>query len=138
VSKPKPEMDPALLAVLANRFDAIVREMTTTLLRTGRSAVIAVARDFSCAIATADDQLLAAAEGLPVHVFGAHLQTAAVHRAHPEMREGDAFLDNDPYGSSATASICSPPRPRPTRPTSATRSPPATTPSPRTSTRRGR
>jgi len=91
------ELDPALLAVLANRFEAIVREMTTTLLRTGRSAVIAVARDFSCAIATADDELLAAADGLPVHVFGAHAQTAAVREAHPEMKEGDAFLDNDPY-----------------------------------------
>ena len=90
-------LDPALLAVLANRFDAIVRDMTATLLRTGHSAMIAVARDFSCAIATADDELLAAAEGMPVHVFGAHLQTAAMRRAHPDLREGDAFLDNDPY-----------------------------------------
>jgi N-methylhydantoinase B len=103
MSTPKTEMDPALLAVLANRFDAIVREMTTTLLRTGRSAVIAVARDFSCAIATAEDELLAAAEGLPVHVFGAHLQTAAIRRAHPDMREGDAYLDNDPYEANTHA-----------------------------------
>ena len=103
MSKEGAGMDPALLAVLANRFDAIVREMTTTLLRTGRSAVIAVARDFSCAIATGDDQLLAAAEGLPVHVFGAHLQTAAIRRAHPEMREGDAYLDNDPYEANTHA-----------------------------------
>ena len=29
-----------LLAVLANRFDGVVREMTNTMLRTGRSAVI--------------------------------------------------------------------------------------------------
>ena len=89
--------DPALLAVLANRFEAIVRDMTATLLRTGHSAMIAVARDFSCAIATADDELLAAADGMPVHVFGAHLQTAYVREMHPDMREGDAFLDNDPY-----------------------------------------
>ncbi len=91
------KLDPALLAVLANRFDAIVRDMTGTLLRTGHSAMIAVARDFSCAIATADDELLAAAEGMPVHVFGAHLQTAYVREMHPDLREGDAFLDNDPY-----------------------------------------
>ena len=43
-------LDPALLAVLANRFDAIVRDMTGTLLRTGHSAMIAVARDFSCGL----------------------------------------------------------------------------------------
>jgi N-methylhydantoinase B len=91
------KLDPALMAVLANRFDSIVRDMTGTLLRTGHSAMIAVARDFSCAIATAEDELLAAAEGMPVHVFGAHLQTAYVREMHPDLREGDAFLDNDPY-----------------------------------------
>ncbi|MCW3004325.1 MAG: hydantoinase B/oxoprolinase family protein [Conexibacter sp.] len=90
-------LDPALLAVIANRLDAIVREMTSTLLRSGRSAVINVARDFSCSIVTADDELLSSAEGLPVHVFGSHLQTAEMRRVHPEFREGDAFLDNDPY-----------------------------------------
>ncbi len=90
-------LDPALLAVIANRLDAIVREMTSTLLRAGRSAVINVARDFSCSIVTAEDELLSTAEGLPVHVFGSHLQTAEMRRLHPELREGDAFLDNDPY-----------------------------------------
>lgn len=90
-------LNPMLVAVLANRFEAVVREMTNTLLRTARSAVVAVARDFSCSIATADDQLLAAAEGLPVHVIGSHLQTAAMREFHPDLREGDAYLDNDPY-----------------------------------------
>ncbi len=94
-------LDPALMAVIANRLDAIVREMTTTLLRAGRSAVINVARDFSCSIVTADDELLASAEGLPVHVFGSHLQTAQMRRLHPDLREGDAFLDNDPYTGSS-------------------------------------
>ncbi|MCD6725703.1 MAG: hydantoinase B/oxoprolinase family protein [Solirubrobacteraceae bacterium] len=90
-------LDPALTAVIANRLDGIVREMTSTLMRAGRSAVISVARDFSCSIVTADDQLLASAEGLPVHIFGTHLQTAEMRRVHPDFREGDAFLDNDPY-----------------------------------------
>jgi N-methylhydantoinase B len=90
-------LDPALMAVIAKRFDAIVREMGSTLLRAGRSAVINVARDFSCSIVTADDELLAAAEGLPVHIFGSQLQTAEMRRRHPDLRPGDAFLDNDPY-----------------------------------------
>src|SRR5581483_368730 len=89
--------DPALMAVIANRLDAIVREMTTTLLRAGRSAVINVARDFSCSIVTAQDELLASAEGVPVHVFGSHLQSAEMRRRHPDLMEGDAYLDNDPY-----------------------------------------
>ena len=96
-----PALDPALMAVLANRFDAIVREMTSTLLRSGRSSVINVARDFSCSIVTAQDELLSAAEGVAVHVFGSHLQTAEMRRLHSELRRGDAFLDNDPYAGNS-------------------------------------
>ena len=89
--------DAVRTAVIANKVDGIVREMTNTLLRSARSAVINSARDFSCAILTADHELLAAAEGIPVHIFGAQLQAAAMSEAHPDLREGDAFLDNNPY-----------------------------------------
>jgi N-methylhydantoinase B len=99
--------DPVLLAVLANRFESIVREMTNTLFRSGRSAVLNMARDFSCSIVTADDQLLAAAEGLQVHVLGAGLQTASMHELHgDDIAEGDAFIHNDPYlGNTHTADV---------------------------------
>ncbi|MBS1881427.1 MAG: hydantoinase B/oxoprolinase family protein [Actinobacteria bacterium] len=97
-------LDPTLLAVLAHRFEAIVREMTNTLFRTGRSSILNMARDFSCSIVTADDQLFAAAEGLQVHVLGAGLQTGSMRRLHPDLREGDAFLHNDPLlGNTHTA-----------------------------------
>jgi N-methylhydantoinase B len=85
-----------LTAVLANRLDVIVREMTNTLFRTGRSAVLNMARDFSCCIVTADNQLLTAAEGLQAHVLGAGLQTSSMSRLHPDLAPGDAFLHNDP------------------------------------------
>ena len=91
------DFDPVLLAVIANRFDSVVREMTNTLLRMGRSAVLAVARDFSCSIVTGDDRLLATAEGTPVHILGSHLQTMSMKRLHPNFADGDAFLHNDPY-----------------------------------------
>ena len=93
-------LDPMLLAVLANRFEAIVREMTQTLLRAGRSAAINIGRDFSCSLTTSvmgQHDLLAAAEGLPVHIYGSHLQAEAMCHLHPDLREGDAFLHNDPY-----------------------------------------
>lgn len=89
--------DPVLTAVLANRFDGIVREMENTLLRAARSAIIAAARDFSCVIITADNQLLSAAEGLPVHIFGSHLQAKSMCELHKDLAEGDAYLHNDPY-----------------------------------------
>ena len=92
-----PEFDPILLAVMANRLDGIVREMTNTLLRAGRSAILNTARDFSCSIVTADNRLLSAAEGLPIHIVGSQYLTEAMDRFHPETRRGDAFLHNDPY-----------------------------------------
>lgn len=90
-------LDPIHMAVMANRLDSVVREMENTLLRTGRSGVLNMARDFSCAIITADNQLLASAEGLPVHIFGAQLLGEAMTSLHDDIAEGDAFLHNDPY-----------------------------------------
>ena len=91
------EMDPVLMAVLSNRLNAIVREMSNTLLRTARSAVLAVVRDFSCSIVTADNQLLCPGEGLPVHIFGSALQSQSMCDLHDDLAPGDAFLHNDPY-----------------------------------------
>src|SRR3984957_20248639 len=90
-------LDPVTLAVMANRIDGIVREMSNTLQRAGRSAVINSGRDFSCAITTADNQLFSSAEGLPVHIFGSHLQSRSMTDLHKDLAEGDAFLHNDPY-----------------------------------------
>ena len=90
-------LDPVLMAVIANRLDTIVREMENTLLRTGRSAVLNMARDFSCALITGDNRLLASAEGLPVHVIGMEFLAEAMTTLHDDIREGDAYLHNDPY-----------------------------------------
>lgn len=97
------EFDPVKLSVLANAFDGIVREMTSGLLRSARSSVINTARDFSCAVLTADNQLLAAAEGVPVHVFGAGPLGEDMVELHDDIREGDAFLHNDPYRGNSHA-----------------------------------
>ncbi|KRF24385.1 hydantoinase B/oxoprolinase family protein [Phycicoccus sp. Soil803] len=97
------DFDPVKLSVLANAFDGIVREMTNGLLRSARSSVINTARDFSCAVLTADNQLLAAAEGVPVHVFGAGPLGEDMIALHDDIREGDAFLHNDPYGGNSHA-----------------------------------
>lgn len=89
--------DPVLAAVLANRFEAIVREMTNTVLRSARSVIVSNGRDFSCAIVSADCELISVADGLPVHTFNSHMQAANLARLHPDLAEGDAFIDNDPY-----------------------------------------
>lgn len=97
------QFDPVMLSVLANAFEGIVREMTNGLLRSGRSSVLNTARDFSCSILTADNKLLAAAEGVPVHVFGSELLGEAMTELQPDLAPGDAFLHNDPYRGNAHA-----------------------------------
>jgi N-methylhydantoinase B len=86
------------MALLNNRLQGVARKMANTLLRTGRSGVLNIARDFSCAIVTRDNQLLAAAESLPIHVLsGPDLMAKAMKEFHPGMKRGDAFLHNSPY-----------------------------------------
>ncbi len=95
--------DPTDLAVLSSRFEGIVREMQNTLLRVGRSSMMALARDFSCCIVDSHDRLAFSAEGLPVHVYGSGLLTRSMVRHHPDLAEGDAFLHNDPYDGNTHA-----------------------------------
>ena len=45
--------DGASLAILSNRLQGVAKKMANTLLRTGRSGVLNIARDFSCCIVTA-------------------------------------------------------------------------------------
>tara|TARA_B100001057_G_C22807556_1_gene934097 strand:+ start:29 stop:1792 length:1764 start_codon:yes stop_codon:yes gene_type:complete len=93
----KIEIDPIDLAVLSNKIDGIIREMTNTLLFTARSGVINSARDFSCSICTGDGDLFAVAEGLPIHIFGSGIQAKSIKDFHKNVKEGDCYLDNDPY-----------------------------------------
>ena len=91
-------MDGVQLAILNKRFEAICRKMANTLFRTGRSGVLNTARDFSCCIVTADCNLLATAESLPIHVLsGPDLMAASMKEFHPDLERGDAFLHNSPY-----------------------------------------
>jgi len=91
-------IDGLQLAILNNRLEGIARKMANTLLRTGRSGVLNIARDFSCCIITADDRLLATAESLPIHVLsGPDLMARSIKEFHPELKKGDAFLHNSPY-----------------------------------------
>ena len=101
-------VDGLQLALVNNRFEGIVRAMMNTLLRTSRSAILNTARDFSCCILTADHEMLAMAESLPIHVMsGPDLMARTMVEFHPDLRPGDAFLHNSPYhGNSHAADWC--------------------------------
>lgn len=91
-------MDLISLALLNHRFEGVARKMANTLLRTGRSGVLNMARDFSCCIVTAESDLLVANEGLPIHVLsGPDIMARTMSEFSPELKAGDAFLNNSPY-----------------------------------------
>ena len=96
--------DGVKLAIMQKRFEGVTRKMANTLLRTARSGVINTARDFSCALVTADCQLLTAAESYPIHVVGgADLMARAMLDIHPNPKPGDAYLHNSPYHGNSHA-----------------------------------
>lgn len=102
-----PPIDPVDLAVLSSRFTAIVRAMSNTLIRAGRSVILNTGRDFSCCVITAQDELLAMADSVPLHVLsGADLMARSMRELHPGLKPGDAFLHNSPYhGNSHPADL---------------------------------
>jgi N-methylhydantoinase B len=95
--------DAVLFSVMASRLDGICREMTHTLLRTARSTVLALAHDFSCAIVSADNQWLAAADGLPILTGGSAQAAEKMTEWQPDLKPGDAFLHNDVYNANTHA-----------------------------------
>ncbi len=92
------QLNGAELAILQNRFEGAARKMANTLMRTGRSGVLNRAKDFSCCIITADCEFLAAAESLPIHVLsGPDHMARAMQEFHPDLKRGDAYMNNSPY-----------------------------------------
>lgn len=105
------DFDPILMAVLSNRFEAIIREMTNTVMKASRSSVIKNARDMSCGILTYDHRLISVEEALPIHVTALELTTQPITELFDDIKEGDAFLNNSPfYGGThhADLTLCVP------------------------------
>lgn len=95
-------MDGVRMAVISNRFDAVVSSMMNTIFRSGRSGVLNSAHDFSCCVLSADHELVMGAESLPIHMMsGPDLIARAIVEAHPVLKRGDAFLHNNPYNGNS-------------------------------------
>lgn len=91
------EFDPLLLAVLSNRMQSIVREMSNIVKKASRSTAITNARDFSCGLLTFDHRLVCVEEAMPVHVTAMDLSTRPATELFDDIAEGDAFFSNSPY-----------------------------------------
>ena len=94
-----PAIDPILLEVLRNRLDAIADEMELTLLKSAASPIVKEGLDASAALFNRQGETIAQAAAIPIHLGALQFAAQRIVRAFPpdEMREGDAFLLNDPY-----------------------------------------
>ncbi|WP_428925027.1 hydantoinase B/oxoprolinase family protein [Marinibacterium sp. SX1] len=91
-------IDPILLEVLKNGFEAAADEMALILMRTAHSSIVRDAMDYSTAICNAEGETIAQGLTTPMHLGSfydamRHLVTTFAGNIHP----GDVFIGNDPY-----------------------------------------
>src|SRR3990170_2142722 len=91
--------DPILLEVLRNRLDAIADEMEVTILRSAYSPIVKEGLDASSALFDGKGETIAQGTGIPIHLGSLVFAVKRILEVFPPetMREGDAFLLNDPY-----------------------------------------
>lgn len=92
------DYDPITFSVILSRLNSIANEMTLTLEYTAWTSILALARDYSCAIYDAVPRQIAMFDALPVHTTSMHLVLAEIAEAFEgRLNEGDVFLCNHPY-----------------------------------------
>ena len=89
--------DPITLELFNNRFTAIAEQMGVTLQRTSLSTNVKERLDFSCAIFTAEGDLVVNAPHIPVHLGAMSDCVKRLIEAVPELHPGDVLVTNDPY-----------------------------------------
>ena len=92
-----PRFDPILMSVLSSRLEAIIREMSNTVMKASRSGAITNARDFSVGLLTYDHRLVCVEEAMPIHVSALELTTRPITELFDDVKVGDAFFCNSPY-----------------------------------------
>lgn len=92
------EVDPITFSVILNRFNTIAREMTLTLEYSAWTTILAVARDFSCAIYDNQARQVCMLDGLPVHTNSLHAVLKEIAKSFEnDIYDGDVIVCNDPY-----------------------------------------
>ena len=95
------DIDPITFSVILNRFSTIAREMTLTLEYTSWTSILALARDFSCAIYDAEPRQVCMEDALPVHTNSLHVILKSMVKAFDgKVYDGDVIVSNDPYSLS--------------------------------------
>jgi 5-oxoprolinase (ATP-hydrolysing) len=91
------EADPVMLEVFNNLFMNIAEQMGLRLQNTAHSVNIKERLDFSCALFSAQGELIANAPHMPVHLGSMSESIKTVIARNPDMQPGDVYVLNDPY-----------------------------------------
>ncbi len=89
--------DPIELELFNNHFASIAELMGATLEKTALSTNVKERLDFSCAIFTADGDLVVNAPHIPVHLGAMSECVRCLREDVGEFRPGDVYVTNDPY-----------------------------------------
>jgi N-methylhydantoinase B len=93
------DLDPITVEIVRHKLDGIANEMQSTLLRSSFSPIVKEGLDASASLFTPDGTTLAQSCSIPIHLATLIPAVTAILEAYPAatMREGDAFILNDPY-----------------------------------------
>jgi N-methylhydantoinase B len=95
---PELDYDAITLSVLLGRFDSVVNEMSITLERTAWTTIIAICKDFSCAVYDAVPRQISMFDAVPVHTTSMHLVLEEIaSKFAGRLHDGDVFVCNDPH-----------------------------------------
>jgi len=104
--------DPVMLEIFNNLFMSIAEQMGVTLQNTAYSVNIKERLDFSCAVFSADGQLVANAPHMPVHLGSMDRSVETIIRLNQgKVRPGDVFALNAPYNGGThlpDITVCTP------------------------------
>jgi N-methylhydantoinase B/oxoprolinase/acetone carboxylase alpha subunit len=91
--------DPITTEVIRNKLEGIANEMELTLLRSSFSPIVKEGLDTSASLFTVNGETLAQACAIPVHLATLIPALGTMLEKYPiaSMREGDAYILNDPY-----------------------------------------
>jgi N-methylhydantoinase B len=90
--------DPITFSVMLGRFNSIVNEMTLTLEHTAWTSILAICRDFSCAVYDSRARQISMYDALPIHTTSLNLVLQEIARSFEgDVHDGDVFMCNDPY-----------------------------------------
>ena len=95
------DLDPILLEVFKNGFEAIADEMALILMRTAHSPIVRDAMDYSTALCDPTGQTLAQGLTTPMHLGSFYdAMRHLIAQYDGRIGPGDVFVGNDPYAAS--------------------------------------